>query len=138
MLLLMSLLAWLIILGLAIANGALRETVLIPSLGKPSGLVLSGVLLSSLVALVAYGLVRVKQDVTVSQGLLIGILWLSLTLAFEFAFGRYVQHKSWTELLDAYAFKDGNIWPVVLVVTLLAPSVAALFHAMSRREQSSA
>lgn len=134
----MSLLAWLIILGLAVANGALREAVLIPSLGKPSGLVLSGVLLSSLVALVAYGLVRVKQDVTVSQGLLLGILWLSLTLAFEFTFGRYVEHRSWAELLDAYTFKDGNIWPVVLVVTLLAPSVAALFHARSRREKSSA
>ncbi len=134
----MSLLAWLIILGLAVANGALREAVLIPALGKPSGLVLSGVLLSSLVALVAYGLVRVKQDVTVSQGLLIGILWLSLTLTFEFTFGRYVAHQSWAELLDAYTFKDGNIWPVVLVVTLLAPTAAALFHARSRREKSSA
>ena len=138
MLLLMSLLAWLIILGLAIANGALREAVLIPSLGKPSGLVLSGVLLSSLVALVAYGLVRVQQGVTASRGLLIGVLWLSLTLAFEFTFGRYVQHKSWTELLDAYAFKDGNIWPVVLVVTLLSPSVAAHLRARSRNGKSGA
>jgi len=134
----MSLLAWLIILGLAIANGALREAVLIPSLGKPSGLVLSGVLLSSLVALVAYGLVRVQQGVTASRGLLIGVLWLSLTLAFEFTFGRYVQHKSWTELLDAYAFKDGNIWPVVLVATLLSPSVAAHLRARSRNGKSGA
>lgn len=129
MLLLESLVAWLIILGLAIANGALREAVLIPALGKPGGLVLSGVLLSALVALVAYGLVRVSKGVTVSQGLRIGFLWLGLTLAFEFAFGRFVQHQTWAQLLEAYAFKDGNLWPVVLAVTLLAPPVAARFRA---------
>lgn len=124
MLLLRSLLAWLVILGLAIANGVLREEILIPALGKPGGLILSGVLLSMLIVLVAYGLVRFAQGLTASQGLRIGVLWLGLTLAFEFSFGRYVQHKSWAELLDAYAFKEGNIWPAVLVVTLLAPYLA--------------
>jgi len=119
-----SLLAWLVILGLAIANGVLREEILIPALGKPGGLILSGVLLSMLIVLVAYGVVRFTRDLTASKVLLIGVLWLSLTLAFEFSFGRFVQHKSWAELLDAYAFKEGNIWPVVLVVTLLAPYLA--------------
>ena len=130
--LLRSLLAWLIILGLAIANGAFREAVLIPGLGKPGGLVLSGVLLAALVALVAYGLVRITRNVTVVQGLRIGALWLGLTLVFEFAFGRFVQHQSWNELLEAYTFKDGNIWPAVLLVTLLAPPVAALLGAKRR------
>lgn len=113
-----------VILGLAIANGVLREEALIPALGKPAGLILSGALLSLLIVLVAYGLVRFTPDLTATQSLLIGVLWLGLTLAFEFSFGRYVQRKSWAELLDAYAFKEGNIWPVVLVVTLLAPYLA--------------
>jgi hypothetical protein len=124
-----SLLAWLVILGLAMANGAFREAILIPSLGKPAGLVLSGVLLSALVVLVAYGLVRVCKGITVSQGLRIGLLWLGLTLAFEFAFGRFVQHQTWDALLEAYTFKDGNLWPLVLLVVLLAPPAAALLHA---------
>ena len=130
--LLNSLLAWLVILALAIANGAFREAVLIPSLGRPGGLVVSGLLLSAFVAIVAYGLVRVSRGITAAQGLRIGFLWLGLTLAFEFAFGRFVQHQSWTELLDAYTFRDGNIWPVVLVVVLFAPSLAALLQARSR------
>lgn len=124
MLLLRSLLAWMVILGLAIANGILREEILIPALGKPGALVLSGVLLATLIVLVTYGLVRFTPALTASQGLRIGAFWLGLTLAFEFSFGRYVQHKSWAELLDAYAFKDGNIWPIVLMVTLLAPYLA--------------
>lgn len=136
MLLLKSLLAWLVILCLAVANGALREVVLIPSIGKSHGYILSGALLSLFVAFVACALVRFQQGITVSQGFRIGILWLCLTLAFEFSFGRYVQHKSWAELLDAYTFKDGNVWPVVLLITLLAPYFAVLFHAKSRHAKS--
>ena len=81
-------LAWLLILCLAVANGALREIVLIPSLGKSAGLVLSGILLCLLVLLVACGLVRFMQDITVRQGIAIGVFWVLLTLAFEFGFGR--------------------------------------------------
>jgi len=127
--LLKSLIAWLVILALAVANGALREIVLIPVLGATTGLVLSGALLSLLVALVSFAFVRLSHGITSLQGLRVGASWLCLTLVFEFSFGRYVQHKSWSELLDAYTFKDGNVWPVVLLVTLLAPSVAVLLQA---------
>ena len=123
------LVAWLVILAMAVANGALREIVLIPVLGKTTGLVLSGALLSLLVALVSFAYVRLSHGITILQGLLVGVFWLCLTLVFEFSFGRYVQHKPWSELLDAYTFKDGNIWPFVLLVTLLAPSVAVLLQA---------
>ena len=40
---------WLAILLLAIANGVLREAMLVPALGKPVGQVLSGVLVPVLV-----------------------------------------------------------------------------------------
>ena len=124
-----SLVAWLVILALAVANGALREIILIPVLGKTTGLVLSGALLSLLVALVSFAFVRLSHGITILQGLCVGASWLCLTPIFEFSFGRYIQHKSWSELLDAYTFKDGNIWPVVLLVTLLAPSAAVLVQA---------
>ncbi|MEZ0307933.1 MAG: hypothetical protein ACAH21_08400 [Ramlibacter sp.] len=127
-----SLLAWLIILCLAIANGALREAVLIPAFGMSTGLVLSGVLLSVLIVLVSYAFLRVQKGIRPSQGLLIGVLWLCLTLAFEFGFGRFVQQRSWPELIEAYTFKDGNLWPVVLLVTLAAPYFISLMHARSQ------
>ena len=130
-LLLSSSLAWLLILCLAVANGALREAVLIPSLGKSYGLVLSGGMLLLLVALVAYAFVRARRHTSPSQGLFVGAYWLILTLAFEFSFGRLVQHKSWAELFDAYTFEDGNIWPVVLLVTLVAPYCAAVMRRRS-------
>lgn len=129
-----SFLSWLLILGLAVANGGLREAVLIPALGPSAGLILSGILLSCVIALVAYVLVRTTDRLTIPQGLRLGFFWLSLTLIFELGFGRLVQHKSWSELGDAYTFEGGNLWPVVLLVTLLAPAVAAWLRARSEQD----
>jgi len=117
--------AWLGILCLAMGNGAFREAALIPWLGKTPGLVLSGVLLSLLVLLVAWLFVRRLGGLALPRALLVGAFWLALTLAFEFGFGRFAQHKAWSDLLDAYTFKDGNLWPLVLAVTLLAPAIAS-------------
>ena len=133
-----SLVAWLVILALAVANGALREIVLIPVLGKTIGLVVSGVLLSLFVMFVSFAFVRLSHGITILQGLCVGASWLCLTLVFEFGFGRYVQHKSWSELLEAYAFKDGNIWPVVLLAILLAPATVVLLQARFQHADGSA
>jgi len=42
---------------------------------------------------------------------LIGLLWLLLTLLFEFGFGRLVQHKAWAQLLRAYTFEGATSGP---------------------------
>lgn len=113
--------AWLLILILAIANGGLREAMLVPRMGLTGGLVVSGLLLCALVTLVTWGLVRFGRGLTVGQGVRVGLAWLLLTFIFEFSFGRFVQHKTWGELWAAYTLADGNLWPLVLVVILLAP-----------------
>ena len=123
-----ALAVWLGILLLAIANGVLREAVLIPALGKPAGLVLSGVLLSGLIVWAAYLALPWMGRAPSANYLAIGIGWLCLTLVFEFTFRRIVQGKPWPELLDAYRFRDGNLWPIVLLVTAAAPLVAAKFR----------
>ena len=112
---------WLLILGCAILNGLLREAVLVPRLGTPAALVVSGLLLATCIVVVARVFVPRLGPLTRRQRLGIGLLWLALTLIFEFGFGRWVQQRSWADLLEAYAFRDGNLWPLVLVVTLLAP-----------------
>ena len=118
---------WLAILVFAIANGFLREAVLVPRIGRAAGHVLSGVLLSAVilsVALVALPWLDTRQR---SSLFAIGFGWLVLTIAFEFSFGR-LQGLSWSSILEAYTFKDGNIWPLVLLVTAFAPYLAAQFR----------
>ncbi|HWI35333.1 MAG TPA: hypothetical protein VNU64_02675 [Burkholderiales bacterium] len=55
---------------------------------------------------------------------------LVMTVIFEFGFG-LLQHKPWPQILAPYAFADGNIWPLVLVVVLFAPWLAWRFRAAS-------
>jgi hypothetical protein len=126
---------WALILPLAIMNGAFREAVLLPGLGNPWAQMLSGLLLSAcIIAVAAVFVPRIVRG-GAPQPHLVGILWLALTLVFEFGFGRLVAGRSWTELFAAYTFADGNIWPLVLVVTATAPSLAVWFagkHAKRR------
>lgn len=115
---------WVGILMLAVANGVLRESLFIPWLGIPAALVLSGLLLSALIIGVAYLSLPWLQIRRPAQLCAVGLGWLALTLVFEFSFGLW-QGKSWPELLEAYTFRGGNIWPVVLAATTLAPYIAA-------------
>ena len=119
-----ALAVWVVILVLAIGNGMLREAVLIPGLGGAPGLVFSGLLLSSLILVVAYLALPWLGVTSTRQLLLVGLGWLALTLTFEFSFG-LLRGMHFEEILSAYTFKGGNIWPVVLMVTASAPWLAA-------------
>lgn len=115
---------WMGILALAVANGGLREGVLIPRLGGPLGLILSGLILSMLIVAAAYLALPWIGTRQAPEIIRIGIGWLLLTLAFEISFG-LVRGRSPAQLLEAYTFTGGNIWPLVLLVTAAAPYVAA-------------
>ncbi|MGD8790785.1 MAG: hypothetical protein PVH05_15000 [Burkholderiales bacterium] len=110
---------------LAILNGVMRERVLIEAFGNVSGLFMSGIILSICIFLVALISAPWFGPLGSRQWLLVGMLWFIFTVVFEFGFGRFAQDKAWGELFDAYTFRGGNIWPVVLLVTLLSPWLAA-------------
>ena len=121
---------WLAILVFAMLNGTLREKLLVPSLGSFPALLLSGILLSGCIFVVALLAAPWYGRLPSAQWLALGALWLAMTLAFEFGFGRLVQHKPWAEILEAYTFKGGNLWPAVLVVVLISPWLTAKLRAL--------
>jgi hypothetical protein len=122
---------WLLILLLAIANGALREGVLLKSLERSTAFTVSGLLLITCILAVALLSIGWLGRLTLAQYALVGVFWLGLTLAFEFGFG-LLRGQSMSALLDAYRFKDGNIWPIVLAVTAAAPLFAAYLRGLVR------
>lgn len=115
---------WILILGLAFANASLRELVLIPRLGKMRGLTASGVILSLLVLLVAYASVPWLGAGRTVDLIGAGLGWFVLTIGFDLVLGS-IQGKPVRGLLEAYRFKDGNLWPLVLLVAAGAPYLAA-------------
>ncbi|WP_417513006.1 hypothetical protein [Marinobacter sp.] len=131
-----ALVIWLAIVVLAIANGSLREFLLVPVLGTQAALMLSGLLLSVLIVGVVYLLLPWLHPSQPLQVWGIGLAWLALTLIFEFSFG-LLQGKSWAELLGSYTFEDGNLWLVVLATTVLAPYIAAKLRGWHKRFNAS-
>jgi len=59
-----------------------------------------------------------------------GILWLVLTLAFEFGFG-YLQGNSWASMFAEYnIFKGRRVRVVIPLITLIVPY--AMFRLLRR------
>ncbi len=115
---------WAAILVFAICNGAFRDVVLANSLGQVPARFLSGIILC--VAIVAAAALAAPWFESAQPRFhwYMGGLWLVLTLGFEIAVG-YAQHQSWQRLLDAYTLHGGNLWPLVLFTTFIAPRVGA-------------
>jgi hypothetical protein len=126
-----TLAVWMAILVLAVVNGIVRESVLVPALGSAPGLFLSGLLLSCFILIAAFLALPWLGARSTRQLLLVGIGWVLLTLVFEFSFG-WLQGMNLDELLSAYTFEGGNIWPVVLLVTAVAPWLAARLGGTTR------
>ncbi len=122
------LLLWAAIIPMAIANGILRDAVLVRSLGQKKARTVSGLSLSTLI--MAWTILTIPwlplPDLMQYAG--VGLLWLTLTVLFEFLFGRIVARKSWQELLRAYRFENGDIWPLVLMAVAVSPVAAALLR----------
>ncbi len=122
------LLLWAAIIPMAIANGMFRDTVLVRMFGQKRARTFSGLSLSAVI--LAWTILTIPWIPL--PGLMhyagVGFLWLTLTVAFEFLFGRFVARKSWQELLRAYRFENGDIWPLVLMTVAVSPVAAALLR----------
>jgi hypothetical protein len=58
-----------------------------------------------------------------AEAVRMGLVWLGLTVAFEFVFGHYAMGQPWAALLHDYNLLHGRLWVVVLAWTTLAPYV---------------
>lgn len=119
---------WCILVVCAILNGLFREKILNPFLGQDIALPLSGIILSLLILAVTWLFIPFFGTRKPVDYWLIGVLWLGITLAFEFLFGHYVIGKSWQEILQVLNLFKGNLF----LLTLLASTVAPWFMAKIR------
>jgi uncharacterized membrane protein (DUF4010 family) len=115
------LLAWLPMVFIAAGNGALREAWLTPRLGELQGRQLSTVLLIVLLAAYIWGVTKILTIRNRREAVTIGAAWLALTLAFEFALGRFLSGLSWSEMLAEYDLTAGRLWPLVPLWVAIAP-----------------
>jgi hypothetical protein len=124
-LLLKAFLTWLPMIPLAIANGVVRESILSKRMNQVRAQQVSSVTGAAVMIVYALFLHRALPFASPEQAWTYGFIWLSLTIAFEFAFGRLVVKHSWRELLADYNVLEGKLWPLVLAAITVAPRIAA-------------
>ena len=115
-----ALLMWLLMAAVMFVNGALRALVLQPRLGEVAARQVAtglGVLI-----VFAFALAFVRRFAVSATGelLLVGGVWLVLTLAFEFGLG-YLTGLSWEAMLADYNLLRGRLWPLIPLSALVAP-----------------
>lgn len=119
-----ALVIWLVLLAAAVVNGAFREAVLAPRVGKGVAHALSTILLSLLILVIGWLTTPWVAPGTLQNAWTVGVMWLALTIAFEFLAGHFLFGRTWTELLADYDLRAGRIWVMVLIVTLMTPVLA--------------
>jgi len=117
--------AWLPMVCIAIMNGTIRELSYGKFLSELRAHQVSSVSVILLLGLYVWFLTRRwrLQSQSQTQAIAIGLIWLCLTIAFEFLFGHYVVNHSWERPTLDYNVFEGRLWMFVLVWIATAPYI---------------
>ena len=122
------LLAWFPMIIIAILNAIVRETTYQKFVTELQAHQISTLTAVILFAAYIWGLTSLFPLTSSFQAIIIGCLWLVLTVIFEFSFGHYVAKESWTKLLKDYNLLAGRVWSIFLVWLTVAPWLFYQFH----------
>ena len=128
------LIAWFVLLVVAIINGGLRDFTYGKHVSELLAHQLSTLIGIALFAVVIHQYVRRWPPTSARQALAIGLFWTMLTVAFEFLFFHYVGGHPWSVLLANYDIAGGRLWPLILLWVLVAPY---LFYRLAGKKHAS-
>lgn len=121
-------LLWAPMVVIAIINGALRDMTYRDYVGDLAAHQLSTAICIIILCMYIWALgLRWKLE-SAGQAVAVGLIWLALTLAFEFLFFHYAAGHSWSVLLDSYNILDGKVWVLVPIFIAIAPYLSYRMH----------
>jgi hypothetical protein len=116
---------WAVLLVFAMLIGGGKVAFIIPKLGEHIGQIIGTLIFCPVIFVVTWYSIRWINPNGIRDAIVVGILWLILTEAFEFLAGRYLFEKSWEQLFYEYQIWEGRIWVLILVTLLASPIIAA-------------
>jgi hypothetical protein len=122
---------WCVIAAAETIHGVLREILLAPIVGGSTARQVAVGTGSVLVCAIAWVFSRWMGGRARGELLIIGMLWVTLTMAFEVGLGRALGY-SWARIAADYDVGSGGLMPIGLVVMLLAPLAAARVREATR------
>jgi len=133
MLTLKSLAIWLLIMSVEVVHGILRTLFLEPLIGDFRARQI-GVFGGSLIVLtIAYFSIQWIRAENTQSLLVIGFIWLILTLLFEVSLGRCVFGFSWEKILSDYDILRGGLLPFGIIILTLSPLIAYKLRGLTKR-----
>ena len=114
-------LAWVGMLVLAIANGALRQATFGRVLPELRAHQLSTLIGSVLMGAFMWVVLRWWPPASRREAIAIGLLWVSLTVAFEFFMGLVLLGRPVAQVLADYNVFAGRVWVLFLLWLTVAP-----------------
>jgi hypothetical protein len=115
------LLAWIPMLVIAVANGALRQLTFAKVMSEQHAHQLSTLIGSVCIGAFIWFVVHNWPPSSSRQALLIGLVWVLLTVTFESFMGLVLQHRSLHEVLHEYNLFAGRVWILFLIWLGVAP-----------------
>jgi hypothetical protein len=125
MFLIKALAIWLVIIFVESIHGVLRSIFLAPLVGDFQARQISVFIGSLLILTIAFFSIRWIRATTVASLIIVGLLWLVLTLLFELSLGRFVLALSWERIASDYDILHGGLLPIGLIFLTLSPLIAA-------------
>ena len=115
--------AWFGMMLLAVLNGGFRDAVYKPHVGDLTAHQIATAALIIIFTAYFWLLSLYWRIESARQAWNVGLLWLSMTLAFEFGFGHFIAGNSWSKLLHEYNLLDGRVWVFIPLWMLIGPYV---------------
>lgn len=113
-------------------HGILRTLYLVPLVGDFRARQICTFTGAAILIAIAYRSHNWIDARTRSHQLVIGALWLILTVCFEISIGRFVAGRPWQEVTADFRFWQGGLLPFGLVALALSLRIANWLHRRRR------
>jgi hypothetical protein len=124
MFLLRALVVWLVIIAVETIHGILRTLLLVPMMGDFPARQISVFTGSLLIFGVTLFFINWIAAKTTLQLLIVGVLWVALTVIFEITLGRLVLDLSWDRITEDYNITRGGFLGFGLLFMAVSPLLA--------------
>ena len=117
---------WLLAMFFAIANGTIGRFIVEPVFGEYPSHVYKSVLGVAFVLFISWLHARATRGRGAQRAAwAAGLIWLALTVAFEFLAGHYLFGNPWDRLFADYRIWEGRLWSLMLLAILIGPALMA-------------
>ena len=115
--------AWFPMFVIALANATIREVGYKRYFGELAAHQISTLTACILVGVYVWLLSNYLAIQSAGQALGIGLMWLAMTVVFEFGFGHFIVGNPWSRLLHDYNVLQGRVWGLFVLWIAVAPYV---------------